>query len=87
MEEDDELRWLIALVADTGMRLSEAAGLHRDDFQQDADGGHYVRVQPHRWRRLKTPGSAREILLVGSSLWAAKRIMDWQGDPEFAFPR
>ena len=24
---DDEARWLVALISDTGMRLSEAAGL------------------------------------------------------------
>ena len=28
---DDEGRWLIALISDTGMRLSEAAGLNRKD--------------------------------------------------------
>jgi hypothetical protein len=32
MEADDDLRWLIALISDTGMRLSEAAGLHVDDI-------------------------------------------------------
>ena len=26
-EEDDELRWLIALISDTGMRLGETVGL------------------------------------------------------------
>ena len=26
METDDEARWLVALISDTGMRLSEAAG-------------------------------------------------------------
>tara|TARA_X000000950_G_C13734024_1_gene585516 strand:+ start:239 stop:862 length:624 start_codon:yes stop_codon:yes gene_type:complete len=29
---DDDNRWLIALISDTGMRLSEAAGLHVDDI-------------------------------------------------------
>ena len=36
MDEDDEMRWLLALISDTGMRLSEAAGLHRDDIIPDA---------------------------------------------------
>src|SRR6056297_3701645 len=31
--EDDDLRWLVALVSDTGMRLAEAAGLLIDDIQ------------------------------------------------------
>ena len=31
-EIDDDRRWLIALISDTGMRLAEAAGLHIDDL-------------------------------------------------------
>ena len=31
-EMDDDMRWLIALISDTGMRLGEAAGLHMDDI-------------------------------------------------------
>ena len=30
---DDEKRWLIALISDTGMRLSETAGLSKDDLK------------------------------------------------------
>ena len=30
---DDEMRWLIALISDTGMRLGEAAGLLKEDYQ------------------------------------------------------
>ena len=30
---DDEKRWLIALISDTGMRLSEAAGLSKYDLK------------------------------------------------------
>ena len=36
-EEDDEARWLVALISDTGMRLSEAAGLHINDIMLDED--------------------------------------------------
>jgi integrase len=32
MEADDDLRWLVAMISDTGMRLAEAAGLHVDDI-------------------------------------------------------
>ena len=35
-ETDDEMRWLLALISDTGMRLSEAAGLRRGDIIPDA---------------------------------------------------
>jgi integrase len=27
--------WLVALISDTGMRLSEVAGLHKDDIKFD----------------------------------------------------
>ena len=29
---DDDVRWLIALISDTGMRLAEAVGLKADDL-------------------------------------------------------
>jgi integrase len=72
MEADDDLRWLIAMISDTGMRLAEAAGLHVDDIV--LGDVPYVCVRPHSWRSLKTASSARNIPLVGVSLWAAKRV-------------
>ena len=83
---DDDMRWLIALISDTGMRLSEAAGLHREDIVLHDDVPHVV-VQPHPWRTLKTAASERKIPLVGASLWAAKRILSQNNDTSFAFPR
>ena len=81
---DDEMRWLLAIISDTGMRLSEAAGLHKDDIILDAPIP-YINLQPYSWRRLKTKGSARHIPLIGASLWAAKRTQ--QHDSSYAFPR
>jgi integrase len=78
------MRWLLAIISDTGMRLSEAAGLHKDDIILDAPLP-YINLQPHSWRRLKTKGSARHIPLIGASLWAAKRIHC--NDSSYAFPR
>jgi len=86
-EQDDDIRWLIALVADTGMRLAEAAGLHVDDLHLDDGAIPFLRIQPHPWRRLKTEGSARDIPLVGSSLWAAQRVLHSVGDGVHAFQR
>lgn len=83
---DDDLRWLVALVSDTGMRLAEAAGLLRDDIRIDDPIPHVV-VREHPWRRLKTSGSARKVPLVGASLWAAQRIHAAATDSPFAFPR
>ena len=84
-EMDDDIRWLVALLSDTGMRLAEAAGLAISDLHLDADIP-FVRLSEHRWRRLKTRGSQRDIPLVGASLWAANRIVQ-NTTSEFAFPR
>lgn len=83
---DDELRWLVALLSDTGMRLAEAAGLTVDDLV--IDGLHpKAIIKEHPWRRLKTSGSAREVPLVGAALWAARRIHGAASDNLHAFPR
>ena len=84
-QADDEKRWLIALIADTGMRLAEGAGLLRSDFIEQ-EGILCVNIRPHPWRSLKTASSARLILLVGSAKWAAERILEKPDGSEFAFP-
>lgn len=82
---DDDLRWLVALVSDTGTRLAEAAGLAVDDLVLDVEIP-YVRIKPHPWRSLKNKGSERDIPLVGMSLWAAERIKA-NATGVYAFPR
>jgi integrase len=57
-DEDDEARWLVALISDTGMRLSEAAGLHISDIILDDDIP-YINLTPNPWRSLKTKGSQK----------------------------
>ena len=84
MQLDDEPRWLIALISDTGMRLSEACGLLTSDICLDGELPHITLVA-HPWRRLKTGPSSRSIPLVGASFWAAKQIVK-QGH-QFAFPK
>ena len=86
MSIDDEARWLVALISDTGMRLSEAAGLHVDDIKLDCEIPH-IDLTPHSWRGLKTRGSQRQIPLVGASLWAAKRVKETNAASPYAFPR
>ena len=83
---DDDLRWLVALVSDTGMRLAEGAGLLKSDIILDADIPH-ISLKPHPWRPLKTSGSQRDIPLVGASLWAAQRLSGAFLDSPYAFPR
>ena len=84
---DDEARWLIAIVSDTGARLAEVAGLTLDDIALDAATPHIV-IKPHPWRTLKNKASARSVPLVGQSLWAAKRLKRAAAEGQrFAFPR
>ena len=85
-EYDDDLRWLIALLSDSGMRLGEAVGLLKSDINLDLDIPH-INLVPHLWRRLKTRGSQRCIPLIGASLWASKKILDNRNDSIYAFPR
>jgi len=86
MSVDDEARWLVALISDTGMRLSEAAGLLVDDIQLDCETPH-IDLKAHAWRSLKTKGSQRQIPLVGASLWAAKRVKQTSTTSPYAFPK
>ena len=79
----DERRLLVALLSDTGMRLSEALGLVWSDIKLEHECPH-IQLVPHPWRRLKTPSSKRLIPLVGASLDAVK-IMHQQRSTQFLF--
>ena len=81
---DDEPRWLIALISDTGMRLSEACGLLTSDICLDGAIPH-INLAAHPWRRLKTGSSLRQIPLVGVSLWVANQVV--KQNHQFAFPK
>ena len=85
-KKDDEIRWLFALLSDSGMRLGEAVGLLKSDIKLDSDIPH-IELKPHSWRSLKTKGSERNIPVVGSSLWACKRILESNNNSIFAFPK
>ena len=84
-EIDDEIRWIIALLSDTGMRLAEAVGLHIDDIMLEDEIPH-LRLIEHPWRPLKTKGSSRLIPLVGAAEWAVTRAIE-SSNNGFLFPR
>ena len=84
-EIDDDIRWLVALISDTGIRLAEAAGLAVTDFRLSDSVPHVV-VRQHPWRSLKTSASERLVPLVGEARWAAKRILA-SGATDLAFAR
>lgn len=74
-EVNDQLRWIVSLISDTGLRLSEALGLSVNDVNLDAEVPHVI-VREHSWRRLKTASSSRTIPLVGESYWAARQAVE-----------
>ena len=84
-QKDDDIRWLIALLSDTGMRLAEAAGLAKEDVFLDTEIPH-VRLCERPWRPLKTRSSERDLPLVGAALWAVHRAYDVSPN-EYLFPR
>ena len=71
---DDEPRWLLAMISDTGSRLAEIAGIPLKDIHLDAPIP-YIDIKPHPWRSLKNKASGRSVPLVGASLWAAQRVV------------
>lgn len=82
-ELDDERRWAIAMISDTGARLAEIVGLRKSDvFLGDAVP--HIRIREHIQRRLKTTASDRRVPLIGEALWAAQRSITTEG--ELLFP-
>jgi integrase len=77
---NEEARRAIYLIADTGLRLSEAANLNENTIFLDADIP-YIRVEPDG-RRVKSDDSIREIPLVGVALAAMK--LQPKGFPRYA---
>lgn len=51
IEAVNKSRWIVALISDTGMRLSEAAGIHINDLHLNEEIP-YVDIRQHPWRRL-----------------------------------
>ena len=83
---DDDIRWLVALLSDSGMRLAEAAGLAIEDINLNCEIP-FIQLKKHPWRSLKTASSERKVPLAGYSLWAAERILSNHNRQLFAFPR
>ena len=65
-----EARWVIALLSDTGLRLSEALGLAKDDVNLTATTP-YIDIRPRPRRRLKTRSSKRQVARRRTSVLGA----------------
>lgn len=76
---NEDARYVVYVVAETGMRPSEVVNLQEDAIRLDAKIP-YVKVQPDG-RRLKTEDLEREIPLVGVALAVMKRRP--QGFPRY----
>ena len=85
LELDDDIRWIIAAVSDSGMRLAEVIGLTASDVHLDEEVP-FVRLSEHPWRRLKTAESQRDVPLVGATLWGLKRAVE-RSNGGLLFPR
>jgi len=84
---DDDMRCLIALISNTGMRLIQGAGLLKRDFMGLDTDLPFGRVTKHPWRNLKTASSECKIPLIDETLWAVKRMVEADNGLDFAFPR
>ena len=79
----DERRLLVALISDTGMRLSEELGLCWDGVHLDHAYPH-LSLKEHPWRPLKTASSKRLLPLVGCALETVK-LLHKQSSTPFLF--
>lgn len=87
MKHDDEIRWLLGMLIETGARVGEVAGLALGDIFLAHDTP-YIQIVEHPWRRLKSPTCVRRVPLIGTALWAARRVLDSaQITQKYAFPR
>ena len=80
--EDDQRRWALAMVSDTGARLNEIIGLAREDVAIDPKCPHIL-IRPNKFRTLKNNASERKVPLVGEALWAAQRALSVTGPALF----
>ena len=69
---DDELRWIVVAISDTGCPMAEIVGLSKTDVRLDGVIPHIL-IRSRPWRRLKTASSERDIPLVGSAFWGITR--------------
>lgn len=88
-QKNPDLRLIMGMVFDTGMRLSEATGLSLKDIHLEA-AIPYVDIKEDfgRKRTVKTKHSIRKVPLVGMALWAAQEVFRLSDkDQKMAFPR
>ncbi len=86
LKENDEMRWIILMLAETGMRLGEVVGLLKKDIILE-ESIPYIDLCPYPWRSLKTLGSARQIPLISNLPNLLKTMLQYRSDSAYLFPR
>lgn len=82
-KSSDEISGLIALMMETGMRVSEACSLRMDDLQALNGNYPFLVLHRHPTRRLKTKSSQRFIPLVGVALAYIRTSSDYWIFPSY----
>ncbi|MGF6723794.1 integrase [Paraburkholderia sp. GAS41] len=81
----DPLRCIVTVLAETGCRLAEVAGLAAADIHLHA-GVPHIDVKPHPWRSLKNAHSARKVPLTPRAMVALREAHRLAHGSPFAFP-
>jgi integrase len=90
--KDQEVRWLVWLLALTGARVGELAQLDVKDVRHDPEGGWFISIEPGNGKRVKTdrPRSVplhREVLDEGFLEYVKGIPQDGRGEePRRLFP-
>jgi integrase len=72
MASSKRLRLSVPILGETGCRIAEIIGLRRSDVSLETKS---IKIVGHQTRRLKTPGSERELPLVGFAFEAMENLM------------
>lgn len=70
-EKDDDLRWIVALMIDTGARLAEVVGLRLEDIHTKGKVP-FIAVASNEARHIKTAFLLRPIQPEGQEVVSAK---------------
>jgi integrase len=86
LDQTDDLRCLLVLLAETGARLAEIVGLRAADCHARASVP-YVHIQAHGSRSIKTAHSDRRVPLTPRGLQALQRALGLSKGGAYLFPR
>ena len=80
---DNNIKYLMPILGETGCRLAEVVGLRVEDIDLSNS---LIIIRPNTARRLKTKGSQRTLPLIGYAKLAVEKALK-VSDGEWLFPR